>query len=945
MTLFLKQSTAVVISFGPALDKTDGVTEETGLVSALDHATTGIKLSKNGGALTIRHATVTATTYDAYGMYRVTLDTTDTNTLGTLRMAFNEAATCLPVWQDFMVLPANIYDSIVSGSDLIDVSMTQILGTAVSSPATAGILDVNVKNIDNDAASASGTVTFPNATLASTTNITAAAGCAVSSIGANVITAASIAADAITDAKVASDVTIASVTGAVGSVTGAVGSVTGAVGSVTGNVGGNVTGSVGSVVGHTAQTGDAYARLGAPAGASVSADIAAVKAETAATAIENAVWNADPSNHDFAALGIFMGNGPSTSIYAEVADAYARLGAPAGASVSADIAAIKAETATIQAKTTNLPAAPASTTNITAASGVTLAATTGLGNQTANITGNLSGSVGSVTGAVGSVTGAVGSVTGNVGGNVVGSVASVTGLTASDVGAIKAKTDNLPATPADEATLTAMKGATFAGATDSLEAIRDRGDAAWATATGFSTLDAAGVRTAVGLASANLDTQLTAIDDLIDTEVGAIKAKTDYLPSATAGAAGGLFIAGANAATSITGALTANITGSMSGNVEGNVNGSVGSVVGNVGGNVTGSVGSVVGFTPSNIADIISTLGSPNGASVSVDIAAVKNDTALMKGATFDTATDSLEAIRDRGDAAWDTATGFSTLDAAGVRTAVGLASANLDTQLTAIDDLVDTEVAAIYTRLGAPAGASIAADIAGITAGSGLDAAGVRAAIGLATANLDTQLAAIDDLVDTEVAAIKAKTDYLPSATAGAAGGLFIAGANAATTVDITGNITGNLSGTVGSVTGAVGSVTGAVGSVTGAVGSVAANGITDTSIATDAINAAAVKADAVTKIQNGLATPTNITAAAGIALSAGERTTLANAILDLADGATTNYTLREALEVMLAVLAGKLSGAATATITIRDVNDTKNVVVATTDASGNRTAVTVTP
>lgn len=40
--------------------------------------------------------------------------------------------------------------------------------------------------------------------------------------------------------------------------------------------------------------------------------------------------------------------------------------------------------------------------------------------------------------------------------------------------------------------------------------------------------------------------------------------------------------------------------------------------------------------------------------------------------------------------------------------------------------------------------------------------------------------------------------------------------------TVALTGNVTGNLSGSVGSVTGAVGSVTGAVGSVTGAVGSV---------------------------------------------------------------------------------------------------------------------------
>jgi hypothetical protein len=43
----------------------------------------------------------------------------------------------------------------------------------------------------------------------------------------------------------------------------------------------------------------------------------------------------------------------------------------------------------IKAKTDNLPASPASTTNITAASGVTLAPTTGLGNQTADITGTV----------------------------------------------------------------------------------------------------------------------------------------------------------------------------------------------------------------------------------------------------------------------------------------------------------------------------------------------------------------------------------------------------------------------------------------------------------------------------------------------------------------------------------------------------------------------------
>ncbi len=84
----------------------------------------------------------------------------------------------------------------------------------------------------------------------------------------------------------------------------------------------------------------------------------------------------------------------------------------------------------------------------------------------------------------------------NVTGNITGTLSTVTTLT------------NAPTGMALEATLTAIKGATWSATTDTLEAIRDRGDAAWITATGFSTLDAAGVRAAVGLATANLDTQL-----------------------------------------------------------------------------------------------------------------------------------------------------------------------------------------------------------------------------------------------------------------------------------------------------------------------------------------------------------------------------------------------------------------------------------------------------
>lgn len=71
----------------------------------------------------------------------------------------------------------------------------------------------------------------------------------------------------------------------------------------------------------------------------------------------------------------------------------------------------------------------------------------------------------------------------------------------------------------------------------------------------------------------------------------------------------------------------------------------------------------------------------------------------------------------------------------------------------------------------------------------------------------------------DFTVASSIGKSLYTSGNVPGAANGLFIAGSNAATTV----NFTGNLSGSVGSVTGAVGSVTGNVGgNVVGSVGSI---------------------------------------------------------------------------------------------------------------------------
>lgn len=56
-------------------------------------------------------------------------------------------------------------------------------------------------------------------------------------------------------------------------------------------------------------------------------------------------------------------------------------------------------------------------------------------------------------------------------------------------------------------------------------------------------------------------------------------------------------------------------------------------------------------------------------------------------------------------------------------------------------------------------------------------------------------------------------------------------------------------------------------------------------------------------------------------------------------------SFTANDMMTVICAALAGQLSGAATTNVIIRDMSDTKTVIDATVDASGNRTNTTITP
>lgn len=304
---------------------------------------------------------------------------------------------------------------------------------------------------------------------------------------------------------------------------------------------------------------------------------------------------------------------------------------------------------------------------------------------------------------------------------------------------------------------------------------------------------------------------------------------------------------------------------------------------------------------------IMSRLGAPVGASMSADVAAVKAETATILADTND--------IQTRLPAA---------LVSGRMDASVGAMAANVMTAAAAAADLTTELQAGLST----------------------LDAAGVRTAVGLASANLDTQLTAIDDFLDTEVGAIKAKTDLIPAAPA-AVGDIPTAAVIADAVWDeaLAGHLTAGSTGNALNAAGAAGdpwstALPGAYGS--GTAGKIIGDNIN----ATISSRASQTSVDTVddfldTEIAAIKAKTDNLPATPA---ATGDAMTLTSAAVDaihdeVVEGAVT---LRQMMRGFAAALMGKASGLETTTAIYRDIGDTKDRIIATVDADGNRTAVT---
>jgi len=148
MARLLKQSNAFTFRIGPFIDDTDFKTAET----ALTIVQADIQISKNGGAFAQTSDASPTTDHDTDGWYQCPLTNVDVNTKGTLTVQIVIAG-ALPVWEHFMVVGTNVFDSLVTETDKLNINVTNWVGDVVPNATVSGIPRVDPTHLAGTAQS------------------------------------------------------------------------------------------------------------------------------------------------------------------------------------------------------------------------------------------------------------------------------------------------------------------------------------------------------------------------------------------------------------------------------------------------------------------------------------------------------------------------------------------------------------------------------------------------------------------------------------------------------------------------------------------------------------------------------------------------------------------------------------------------------------------------
>ena len=143
---YLKADTVTEVLIGPVVAVGDGFTPVTSLtIAGADEA----EIIKHGATTVTAITGTLAAITSADGYYALDLVTGDVDTEGRLTILINDDSLCLPVRHDFMVVNANVFDSLFAAAttDYLQVDTTQWLGTACATPTVNGVPEVDLTHV------------------------------------------------------------------------------------------------------------------------------------------------------------------------------------------------------------------------------------------------------------------------------------------------------------------------------------------------------------------------------------------------------------------------------------------------------------------------------------------------------------------------------------------------------------------------------------------------------------------------------------------------------------------------------------------------------------------------------------------------------------------------------------------------------------------------------
>lgn len=146
---YLKADTESIVTVGPVVAVGDGFTPVTTLaLSTADEA----ELIKHGATTTTDISALTmAAITGADGYYALTLTAAVLDTEGRLTVLINDDSLCLPVKAAFMVVNANVYDSLFAAAttDYLQTDIIQVGGVAedIATETKQDVIDGNVDSI------------------------------------------------------------------------------------------------------------------------------------------------------------------------------------------------------------------------------------------------------------------------------------------------------------------------------------------------------------------------------------------------------------------------------------------------------------------------------------------------------------------------------------------------------------------------------------------------------------------------------------------------------------------------------------------------------------------------------------------------------------------------------------------------------------------------------